>query len=49
MDAKLPQGRVNPSACRRDLGGTAAPEGSGEGDAVAAGVERFKRQRTLGL
>jgi hypothetical protein len=33
---------------RRDLGGTAAPEGSGEGDAVAAGVERFQRQRTLG-
>ena len=33
---------------RRDLAGTAAPQGSGEGDAVAAGVERFQRQRTLG-
>ncbi len=34
--------------CRRDLGGTAAPEGRGEGDAVAAGVERFQRQGTFG-
>ena len=47
-DAKLPQGRADPPVRRRDLGGTAAPEGSGEGDAVAAGVERFQRQRTLG-
>ncbi len=33
---------------RRDLAGTAAPQGSGEGDAVAAGIKRFQRQRTLG-
>ena len=33
---------------RCDLGGTAGPEGSGESDAMAAGVERFQRQRTLG-
>ena len=33
---------------RRDLGGTAPPEGSGEGDAMAAGVERFQRQCALG-
>lgn len=32
----------------RDLAGMAAPQGSGEGDAVAAGVERSQRQRTLG-